>query len=62
MKVMSAWNARNASDLMIDAARAELAPIEKHGRRVVVDKSVEEHQRLSMQAEENEQGAARGVQ
>jgi prevent-host-death family protein len=50
MKTMSAREAKNAFGLMIDNARAEPVLIEKHGRGVVVVVSVEEYDRLSLQA------------
>jgi prevent-host-death family protein len=50
MKTMSAREAKNGFGLMIDTARAEPVLIEKHGRGVVVVVSVEEYQRLSVQA------------
>ena len=49
MKSMSAREAKNAFGLMIDAARAEPLPIEKHGRGFVVVGSVEEYRRISTQ-------------
>lgn len=50
MKAMSAREAKNAFGLMIDTARAEPVLIEKHGRGVVVVVSVEEYDRLSLEA------------
>jgi prevent-host-death family protein len=50
MKTMSAREAKNAFGLMIDSARAEPVLIEKRGRGVVVVVSVEEYDRLSVQA------------
>ncbi len=47
MKAMSARAAKNAFGLMIDTARAEPVPIEKHGRGVVVGISVKNYERLS---------------
>jgi prevent-host-death family protein len=46
MKTMSAREAKNSFGLMIDTARAGPAPIEKHGRGVVVALAVEEYERL----------------
>jgi prevent-host-death family protein len=47
MKAMSAREAKNACDLMIDTARAEPLLIERHGRGVVMVISVEEYERLT---------------
>jgi len=56
MKTMSAREAKNGFGLMIDTARAEPVLIEKHGRGVVVVVSVEEYQRLSVQAGRADKG------
>lgn len=48
MKTMSAREAKNSFGLMIDTARAEPIPIEKHRRGVVIVISVEEYERLSL--------------
>lgn len=50
MKTMSAREAKNGFGLLIDTARAEPVLIEKHGRGVVVVVSMEEFERLSLQA------------
>jgi hypothetical protein len=47
---MSAREANKACGLMIDTARAEPAPIEKHGRGVVMVSAVEEDERLRGEA------------
>ncbi len=68
MKTMSAREAKNGFGLMIDTARAEPVLIEKHGRGVVVVVSVEEYERLSVQAgradkgETGTKGASKGGQ
>jgi prevent-host-death family protein len=56
MKTMSAREAKNGFGLMIDTARAEPVLIEKHGRGVVVVVSVEEYERLSVQAGRTDKG------
>lgn len=56
MKTMSAREAKNAFGLMIDIARAEPMRIQKHGRDVVVVMSVEEYQRLCIQAKRPHKG------
>lgn len=63
MKAMSAREAKNGFGLMIDTARAEPVLIEKHGRGVVVVISVEEYERLSVQAGRPDKGekGTRGV-
>jgi hypothetical protein len=38
MKTISARAAKSAFGLMIDMARAEPVPVEKHGRHVVIDR------------------------
>jgi len=65
---MSAREAKNGFGLMIDTARAEPVLIEKHGRGVVIVVSVEEYERLSVQAkradnrEMGTKGASKGGQ
>lgn len=51
MKTMSAREAKNGFDLMIDTARAEPVLIQKHGHGVVVVMSVEKCERLSARPE-----------
>lgn len=51
MKVMAAGKAKNGFGLLIDTARAEPVTIEKHGRPVAVVLSVEEYERLKVQAD-----------
>ena len=50
MKVMAAGKAKNGFGLLIDTARAEPVTIAKHGRPVAVMLSVEEYERLKVQA------------
>lgn len=45
MRDMSAKDAKNVFDRLIDVARAEPVTVEKHGRSVVVVMSVEEYDR-----------------
>lgn len=50
MKTMSSREGKNGFGLLIDAARAELASMEKHRRVVVVVISWERFERLSSRA------------
>jgi prevent-host-death family protein len=53
MRTMSAKEAKNSFELLIDHARAEPVQIEKHGRTVVVAMSVEEFQRPNTPSRQN---------
>lgn len=53
MKSMSAKEAKNAFGRLLDTARAEPVTIEKHGRPVAVVLAVEEYQRLTALAKNN---------